>query len=86
MGSSDRLELRKEYKPGSRAFFGPMQKKSCFSVKIVGQENFSLKTTSVQVWACLKIEFRLVVAVAAMWSGRPLGQVRRRFLHHISAA
>jgi hypothetical protein len=56
MGSSDRLELRKEYKPGSRAFFGPMQKKSCFSVKIVGQENFSLKTTSVQVARDKKVD------------------------------
>jgi hypothetical protein len=44
MGSSDRLELPKEYKPGSEASFGSMQKKSCFSVKIEDQDNFSLKT------------------------------------------
>jgi hypothetical protein len=57
MGSFDRLELRKEYKPGSRAFFGPMQKKSCFSVKTASQENFSLKTTSVQVTDNGKTDF-----------------------------
>jgi hypothetical protein len=49
MGSSDRFELAKEYKPGFKASFGPMQKKSCFSVKIVDKGNFSLKTGSVQV-------------------------------------
>ena len=49
MGSTDRLELPKEYNPWDRGCFGLMQKQSHFSVKFMAQGKLMTKTTSVQV-------------------------------------
>jgi hypothetical protein len=46
MGSSDRLELRKEYSPRDVACLGLMQKQSHFSVKIVALGKFLVVDTS----------------------------------------